>query len=82
MCGLMCGIISRLVTAMGRAVWLISRFWLNGLYGLVIEFGQQLAFWIALCVAIGTVFLFSVEHFVPPMVERVLCGFKPLLQLL
>ena len=78
----MCGIISRLVTAMGWSVRLIGCFWLNGLYGLVVEFGQQLALWIALCVTIAAVFLFSVEHFVPPAVERILHGLKPLLLLL
>ena len=67
---------------MGRLVWLISRFWLNGLYGLVVEFGQQLALWIALCVTIVAVFFFCVEHFVPPVVECILCGFKPFLLLL
>ena len=34
--------------------------WRNGLYGLIVEFGQQLALWVALCVAIVAVFFFSV----------------------
>ena len=58
------------------------RFRLNGLYGLVVEFELQLALWIALCVAIATVFLCSVKHFVPSTVEHVLRNLKPLLLLL
>ena len=77
MCSLVCGIISRSVAATGWSVRLISRFRLNGLYGLVIEFWQQLAFWIALCVVTSTILFFIVEHFVPPAVERILCGLKP-----
>ena len=60
MCWVVCGIISRPVTAMGRSFRLISRFSLNGLYGLIVEFGQQLAFWVALCVVIVAIFSFSV----------------------
>ena len=82
MCCLVCGIISRSVAAMGWSVRLISRFWLNGLCSLVVEFGEQLALWIALCVVIATVFLFGVKHFIPSMVEHVLRGLKPLLLLL
>ena len=65
-----------------RSVRLIGRFRLDGLYGLVVEFGQQLALWVALCVAIATVFFFSVEHFIPSAVERILRGLMPLLLLL
>ena len=78
----MCGIISRLITATGQSIRLIGRFLLNGLYGLVVEFGQQLALWVALCVAVATIFFFSIKHFVPFAVERILCGLKPLLLLL
>mgnify|MGYP005845754917 CR=1 FL=1 len=73
------GIISYLVTATGRSVWLIGSFRLSGLYGLVVEFGQQLALWISLCVAIVAVFFSSVEHFVPPAVECILRGLEALL---
>ena len=73
---------SRFVTATGWSIRLIGRFRLNGLYGLVVEFGQQLALWIALCVTIAAVFFFCVEHFVPPAVEHILRGLKPLLLLL
>ena len=38
--------------------------------------------WIAFCVATATVLFFSVEHFVPSTVERILRGLKPLLLLL
>ena len=55
---------------------------MNGLYSLVVEFRQQFALWIAICVAIATVFFFSVKHFVPFAVERILRGLKPLLLLL
>ena len=82
MCSLVCGIISRLVMAMGLWVRLIGRFRLNGLNGLVIKFGQQLALWIALCLTITTVFLFSVKPLVPSVMERILRGLKPLLLLL
>ena len=80
----MCGIISRPVAATGWSVRLIGRiiFQRNGLYGLVVEFGEPLALWVALCVAITTIFFFSVEHFVPSAVERILRGLKPLLLLL
>jgi len=39
-------------------------------------------FWVALCVAIITVYFVSVEHFDPSVVERILHDFKPLLPLL
>ena len=70
----MCGIISRPVAATMWSVGLIGRFifQLDGLYSLVVEFGQQLALWVALCVVIATIFFFSVEHFVPSAVVRVL----------
>ena len=80
----MCGIIDHPVAATGWSVRLIGHivFRRNGLYGLIVEFGQQLALWVALCVAIVAIFFFSVEHFVPSTVERILCGLKPLLLLL
>ena len=80
----MCGIISRPVAAAGWSVRLIGRiiFQRDGLYGLIVEFGQQLALWVALCVAIIAIFLFSVEYFVSFVVERILRGLKPLLLLL
>lgn len=80
----MCGIISRSVSATGWSVRQIGRIVLrwNGRDSLVAEFGQQLAFWVALCVAITAVYFDSVEHFVPFVVERILRGFKPLLLLL
>ena len=78
----MCGIISRPVAATGWSFRLIGRFRLNGLYGLIVEFRQQLALWIALCLVIATIFLFSVKHLVPSAIERILRGLKPLLLLL
>ena len=53
-----------------------------GRYSLIVEFGQQFTFGITLCLAITTVFFLSVEHFVPSIIERILCGFKLLLRLL
>ena len=50
--------------------------------GLIVEFWQQLALWVALCVEIAGVLFFGVEHFVPSTVERILRGLKPLLLLL
>ena len=82
MCWLVCSVISHLVMATGWSVHLIDRFRLNGLYGLVVEFGQQLVLWIALCVTVAAVFFFCFKHFVPPAVERILRGLKPLLLLL
>ena len=80
----MCGVISRPVAATGWSIRRISRiiFRQNGLYSFIIEFGQQLALWVALCVAIATVFFVSVEHFVPSAVECILRGLKPLFLLL
>ena len=53
-----------------------------GRYSLIIEFRQQFTFGIALCLAITAALFLSVEHFVPSIIERILCGFKPLLLLL
>ena len=80
----MCGVISRSVSATGWSVRQIGRivFWRDGLYSLVVEFGQQLALWIPLCVATAAVLFFSVKHFVPSAIERILRGLKPLLLLL
>ena len=74
----MCDVVSRPVAATGWSVRLIGRFIfrLNGLYGLVVEFGQQLALWIALYVATATVLFFGVTHLVPSVVERILFSLK------
>ena len=80
----MCGVISRFVSATRWPVWQIGRIFFrrNGHDSLVVEFGQQLTFWVALCLAITAVSFLSVEHFIPSVVERILRGFKPLLLLL
>ena len=80
----MCGIVSRPIAATRWSIRLIGRFILRlcWLYGLIIELRQQLALWIALCVATATILFFIVEHFVPSSIERILHGLKPLLLLL
>src|SRR4051812_36446569 len=80
----MCGLVSRPIVATRWSIRLIGRFilQLGRLYGLIIELRQQLVLWIALCMATTTILFFSVEHFVPSTVERILRGLKPLLLLL
>ena len=80
----MCGLVSRPIAATRWSIRLISHFILRlcRLYGLIIELRQQLALWIALCMATTTILFFSVKHFVPSTVERILRGLKPLLLLL
>ena len=80
----MCGISGCSIAAMKWLVWPNGRIvlWRNELCSLIVEFGQQLAFWVALCVAIVAAFSFSVEHLIPSSAERVLHDFKPLLLLI
>ena len=80
----MCGPVSRPIVATRGSIRLVGRFILRlcRLYGLIIKLRQQLALWIALCVVTSTILFFVVEHFVPPAVECILFGLKPLLLLL
>ena len=83
-CGFVCGVISRSVSTTRWSFWLVGRIVIRryGRNSLVVKFGQQFAFGIALCLAITAVFFPSVEHFVPSIIECILCGFKPLILLL
>ena len=83
-CGFVCNIVSPSVSTMRWSVWLVGRIVIRryGRYSLIVEFGQQFTFGIALCLAITAVFFLSVEHFIPSVIERILCSFKPLLLLL
>ena len=77
----MCGVSGCSVAATKWFVWPTGRIVLQW-NGLIVEFWQQLALWIALCVATAAVLFFSVKHFFPAAVERILRGLKPLLLLL
>ena len=80
----MCVVVSRSVSTTRWSAWLIGRIVVRryGCNSIVIEFGQQFAFGVAICLAITAVFFLSVEHFIPFIIERILCGFKLLLLLL
>ena len=80
----MCGVVSRSVSTTRWSAWLIGRIviWWYGRNSIIVEFGQQFAFGVAPCLVIAAVFFLSVEHFVPSIIERILCGFKLLLRLL
>ena len=83
-CGFVCGIISRFMSTTRWSAWLVGHIVIRryGRNSIVVEFGQQFAFGVALCLAITAVFFLSVEHFVPFVIECIMCGFKPLLLLL
>ena len=74
----MCGVVGRSASITRWSAWLIGHIVIRryGRDSIIVEFEKHFAFGVAICLAVTAVFFLSVEHFVPSIIERILCRFK------